>query len=123
MTYVYRKPDGTIIELQMTDAEKCKREGKDHSIVLDDGTVAKRALDIEYASQGSTSPIWDGHTSTALGVGKKHQREHLKHYAKHGITGLKFNSRGDLETGSKQNTNRCIKARNWHNLDGGYGDA
>ena len=123
MTYVYRKLDGTVVELQMTDAEKCSREAKDHTIVLDDGTVAKRAFDVEWASQGATPPIWAGHTSIALGAGKKQQREHLEHYAKHGITGVKFNDRGDLETGSRQNTNRCIKARGLHNLDGGYGDA
>ncbi len=71
MRYFYETPDGKFREVEMSLAEKERRQSPDGKIVLDDGQIGTRNIGAEQANseRNKSSNLWP-RCSDAVGVGE-----------------------------------------------------
>jgi len=109
---------GEIEEISMTIAEmeKCKR--KDGTSVLPDG---RRAQQLVLACPvGHTPGAWPM-KSVGLGVTPDQVKQAEKEYAEHGVP-TSFTPDGRAILRDRGHRNAVLRARGYHDKDGGYGD-
>ncbi len=121
MTYCYRKPDGTLIELEMSVGEMRAKQRADGSLVLDDGTIATRDFAAEFGGRRKDIAGNWPMESDAAGCHPSQVQELQKAMADAGCP-TEFNSEGFAVFRDRAHRKQALRVMGLHDRDGGYGD-
>lgn len=119
--YAYRKPDGEVVDLPMSNDDREAREFHDadlgQCITLDDGTIAVRVFSSLQRSGKRGWPL----VSDGLGVHTSQIAGATRHARAAGCD-VSFNEIGQCVVPNREQRNRYMKLRGNFDRDAGYGD-
>jgi len=121
MRYVYRI-QGTreTVELEMTVAELVRRQRPDGTINLGGGRIGERDWSAENAPQTAKASCWPME-SDALGVHPGQIPEASRRFREMGVP-TRFAPNGAAILENRRHRAQLIRARGFHDRDGGYSD-
>lgn len=122
-TYLYRKDDGSLVEMVMTVAEMERRQRKDMTIRLDDGSIGTRDISAEVMGTAWHAPdrMWPIR-SDAAGCHPSQVDEYQTAAASMGVPTEWDRSTGQAIFRSREHRRQLLRAWGWHDKSGGYGD-
>ena len=121
-TYCYRViGSDELVELVMSCAEMERRQTAEHTIVLDDGSIAKRDFATEHGGFKNTAGNWPM-VSYAAGVHPSQVKEAQEHVAKQGIH-TDYTPQGDAIFRSRSHRRDHLRAIGLRDRNAGYGDS
>jgi len=119
--YCYRRSDnGEIEEVFMTSAEMLRRQRRDGSITLDDGTKAIRDMGAEHGGFQDTPGTWP-QRSDAMGVAVEQIPQARAKSIRDGVP-TDFTPDGRAILTSRAHRKRYGESIGMYDRNGGYGD-
>lgn len=119
--YCYRRKDNDeLVELFMSRDQMNARQNEQCEIQLEDGTIAERDFQAEFAHIG-THPGNYPMESVAVGVSPKQVKEAEEHSRKIGVP-THFTKRGDAIFESAAHRKRYCEATGFFDRNAGYSD-